>query len=114
MGTLSINVLERSREIGVLRAIGAGDAAVFQLVLVESLLVAAIGWLIAVPLSIPASALLSNAVGRFFIATPLTFTYSFSAIFVWLGLVLLLAAVAALVPGRRAARLTVRDALVYN
>jgi putative ABC transport system permease protein len=114
MGTLSINVLERSREIGVLRAIGAGDAAVFQLVLVESLLVAAIGWLVAVPLSIPASALLSNAVGRFFIGTPLTFTYSFSGIFVWLGLVLLLAAVAGLVPGRRAARLTVRDALVYN
>jgi len=114
MGTLSINVLERSREIGVLRAIGAGDAAVFQLVLVESFLVVLLGWLVALPLSIPLSALLSDAVGRFFIGTPLTFTYSLSGIFIWLGLVLLLAAVAGFVPGRRAARLTVRDALVYN
>src|SRR5207244_11465687 len=53
MGTLSRNVLERSREIGVLRAIGAGDGAVTQLVLVEALVVAALGWLLALPLSLP-------------------------------------------------------------
>jgi putative ABC transport system permease protein len=114
MGTLSINVLERSREIGVLRAIGAGDGAVVQLVLVEALLVGVIGWVLAVPLSVPLSYLLSNAVGRQFVGTPLTYTFSAGGMLVWLGLVLVLSALAALVPGRRAARLTVRDVLVYE
>jgi putative ABC transport system permease protein len=114
MGTLSINVLERSREIGVLRAIGAGDGAVFQLVLVEAMLVGVIGWLLAVPLSIPLSHLLSNAVGRMFVGTPLTYTFSTGGMLIWLGLVVVLSALAALVPGRRAARLTVRDVLVYE
>ena len=114
MGTLSINVLERSREIGVLRAIGAGDGAVVQLVLVEALLIGVIGWVLAVPLSLPLSYLLSNAVGRLFVGTPLTYTFSTSGMLIWLGLVLLLSALAALVPGRRAARLTVRDVLVFE
>ncbi len=114
MGTLSINVLERSREIGVLRAIGAGDGAVFQLVLVEALLVGVIGWVLAVPLSIPLSHLLSNEVGRMFVGTPLTYRFSATGMLIWLGLVLALSALAALVPGRRAARLTVRDVLVYE
>jgi putative ABC transport system permease protein len=114
MGTLSINVLERSREIGVLRAIGAGDGAVVQLVLVEALLIGVIGWVLAVPLSLPLSYLLSNAVGRLFVGTPLTYTFSTSGMLIWLGLVLFLSALAAFVPGRRAARLTVRDVLVYE
>ena len=59
MGTLGLGVLERSREIGVLRAVGAGDGAVMQLVLVEGLLIGLLGWLFAVPLALPLSSLLA-------------------------------------------------------
>jgi len=114
MGTLSVNVLERSREIGVLRAIGAGDSAVTQLVLVEALGVAALGWLLAVPLSLPIGRVLSDAVGRLFLGGSLEFHYSALGALVWLGLVLVLAAAASLVPARRAARLTVRHVLMYE
>jgi putative ABC transport system permease protein len=113
-GTLSINVLERSREIGVLRAIGAGDGAVVQLVLVEGLVVAVLGWLVSVPLAAPIGRALSNAVGRLFLGAPLEFHYSLGGALVWLGLVLVLAVTASLLPARRAARLTVRDALAWE
>jgi putative ABC transport system permease protein len=114
MGTLSINVLERSREIGVLRAIGAGNGAVVQLVLMEGLVVAGVGWLVSVPLAMPVGRALSSAVGRLFLGAPLEFHYSFAGAVGWLGLVLVLAAAASLVPALRATRLTVRDVLAWE
>lgn len=114
LGTLSLNVLERSREIGVLRAIGAGDGAVTQLVLVEALVVAGLGWLLALPLSLPIGRGLSEAVGRLFLGSSLEFHYSATGAFVWLGLLLALATAASLVPARRAARLPVRNVLTYE
>jgi putative ABC transport system permease protein len=114
MGTLSLNVLDRSREIGVLRAVGARDGDVARLVLVEGLLVAVLGWAVAAPLSVPVGALLSHAVGRLFLGAPLQYSYATGGLFLWLGLVLVLAAAACLVPARRAARLTVRDVLAYE
>jgi putative ABC transport system permease protein len=114
MGTLSLNVLDRSREIGVLRAVGAGDGDVARLVLVEGLLVALLGWAVAAPLSVPVGALLSHAVGRLFLGAPLQYSYATAGLFVWLGIVLALAAAACLVPARRATRLTVRDVLAYE
>jgi putative ABC transport system permease protein len=113
-GTLSINVLERSREIGVLRAIGAGSGAVVQLVLTEALIVAVLGWLVSVPLSLPVGRALSSAVGRLFMGAPLEFHYSLGGALSWLGLVLVLAAAASLLPARRAVRLTVRDVLAWE
>jgi putative ABC transport system permease protein len=114
LGTLSINVIERSREIGVLRAIGAGDGAVTQLVLVEGLGVAGLGWLLALPLSLPIGRVLADAVGRLFLGSSLELRYSVTGAFVWLGLVVALATAASLVPARRAARLPVRRVLAYE
>ena len=44
MGTMSMNVLERTREIGVMRSIGAVDTAIMQLVIVEGLVIGIISW----------------------------------------------------------------------
>ncbi len=46
MGTMSMNVLDRTREIGVLRAIGASDRAVMNLVIVEGVLIGLISWVL--------------------------------------------------------------------
>jgi putative ABC transport system permease protein len=113
-GMLSINVLERSREIGILRAVGARDRDVMQLVVVEGLLVAAAGWAVAAPLGLLVGRGLSDAVGRLFLGAPLAYSYSGGGLLLWLGLTLGLAVAASALPARRAMRLTVRDAVAYE
>ena len=113
-GMLSINVIERSREIGVLRAVGARDRDVTQLVLVEGLLVAAVGCALAAPLGLLVGRALSDAVGNLFLGAPLAYSYSTIGLLLWLGLALVLAVAASAFPARRAMRLTVRDVLAYE
>jgi putative ABC transport system permease protein len=114
MGTMSMNVLERTREIGVLRAIGASNAAVRQIVIVEGVLIGLISWVLSALLGLPLSMLLNNAVGVAFIQMPLDFVFSLQGLLVWLGIVIALAALASLLPAWNAARLTVRDVLAYE
>jgi putative ABC transport system permease protein len=113
-GMLGINVLERSREIGVLRAIGARDRDVTRLVLAEGLLVAAVGSAVAAPLGLLVGRSLSDAVGNLFLGAPLAYSFSAIGLVLWLGLALVIAVVASAIPARRAMRLTVRDVLAYE
>jgi len=113
-GTMSLNIMERTREIGVLRAIGARRGAIYQIVIAEGVTIAIISWAVSVALAIPLTRYLSNAVGLMFINEPLAFTFSFDGIAIWLGLSIALAALASLFPARRASRVSVREALVYE
>jgi putative ABC transport system permease protein len=114
MGTMSINVLERTREIGVMRAIGASTGAIFEIVIVEGLVIGLLSWLIGTVLALPLGKLMSDAVGVSFLRAPLNYTFSLQGALLWLGAVLLLAAVASLLPARNAARLSVREVLAYE
>lgn len=113
MGTMSINVLERTREIGVMRAIGASDGAVLRIVLAEGILIGVISWAIGALLSLPASQLLSSAVEMAFQFDGV-FTFSFIGPLMWLGIVLALAGLASFLPAWNASRVTVRDVLSYE
>ena len=53
LGTMSLNVLERTGEFGVVRAVGATGPAVLSIVLVEGLSVAALSWLAGSVLAVP-------------------------------------------------------------
>lgn len=113
-GLLSITVVERSREIGVLRAIGAHTGDVARLVVVEGVVVAVLAVALAAPLALPVGLGLSDAVGRLFLGAPLAYSYSVGGALAWLGLALVLGVAASLLPARRAARLTVRAVLAYE
>lgn len=113
-GTMSINVLERAREIGIMRAIGASDRAVRQIVLGEGLTIATLAWLIGTILSVPMSLGMCYAFGKALLNVPLAWNYSLPAVAMWLGIVLLIASLASLLPARAAARLTVREVLAYE
>ena len=114
MGTMSINVLERSREIGVMRAIGASDGAVVRVFLFEGLTIGAFSWALGTLLSFPVSRTLSDVVGNAFMQHPLSYRFSPSGAALWLGVVLVLAALATYLPAHRASRLTVREVLAYE
>jgi putative ABC transport system permease protein len=113
-GTMSINVLERTREIGVMRAIGASDGAVRGIVIAEGMFIGALSWLAGVLLALPISKLLSDAVGLSFLRRTLNFEFSLMGVALWLFIVVTVAAIASFLPAWRASRLTVREVLAYE
>jgi len=113
-GTMGLNVLERSREIGVMRAIGASGRIVRQVILIEGTVIGVLSWMFGCFLAIPLSRLLSDALGRAIMQVPFIYTFSVAGALIWLVLVIALTAVASLLPARRAARLTVREVLAYQ
>ena len=114
MGTMSLNVLERTREIGVMRAIGASDGAVLQIVIVEGILIGLISWAIGAVLGYPLSQAMSNMVGESIMQAELSYVYSLQGLIIWFVLVIILAALASFWPARNASRVTVRDVLAYE
>jgi putative ABC transport system permease protein len=111
--TLNLAVLERTREIGVMRAIGARHHTIHLIVLAEGLCIGLISYGLALPLSVPMSAVVGNGFGRIMFKMPVIFTVSPGALAAWLVIVLLLSAAASLDAARRATRLTTAAALDY-
>jgi putative ABC transport system permease protein len=111
---MSINVLERRREIGVLRAIGASDSAVIRLFVLEGVVISVIAWMGAILLSQPMSRVMSYAVGMNFAQLPLTYVFDLLALPLWLLIAVVVSALSSLVPARAAARLSVRETLAYE
>lgn len=114
MGTMSMNVLDRTREIGVMRAIGASDRAVMNLVLVEGVLIGLISWVLGTLLSLLIGKMMSDVITNAIFDAPSRFTFSLVGPVVWLGLVLALSILASVIPARSAARITIREALAYE
>jgi putative ABC transport system permease protein len=114
MGTMGINVLERTREIGVMRAIGASSLSIGKIFIVEALCIGVLSWLLGVILALPVAALLCYQVGVMFLQSPLAFSFSFLGVGIWLVLSVLLSIIASLLPARNAARLSVREVLGYE
>jgi len=114
MGTMSINVIERTREIGVMRAIGAPTRSVAQVFIVESVAIGVLSWLFATLLALPLSKIMSDAVGIPLMGTPITFNFSVAGAGLWLVVVVLLSVLASFIPAQNASRLTVREVLAYE
>ena len=113
-GMTSINVIERMREIGVMRSVGAKDYQILGIFIVESIFVGVIGWVLGALLSLPISRLLSDGVGLAFSSSPLAYSYDLSGAFLWLALALGVAIISSFVPARRAAQITLREVLSYE
>ncbi len=114
MGTMSLNVLERTQEIGIMRAVGASSGIVIQVVVVEGIFVGVVSWVLSIILAYPLSKVISIVVGLNFIKIPLTYVFASSGILFWLVIVMLLAALASYLPARNASRLSVREVLAYE
>jgi putative ABC transport system permease protein len=114
MGLMSLNVLERTREIGVMRSIGAASASVGSIVMTEGLIIGALAWLFAIPASIPISLAFNTAMGNLMVGKPLAFIFSPSGLYLWGGTVVIIAIAASLLPAYRAMKMSIRETLAYE
>ncbi|HTP08032.1 MAG TPA: FtsX-like permease family protein [Anaerolineae bacterium] len=112
-GTLSINVLERRREIGVMRAIGASSFQIARLFVGEGLILGLMAWLIAIPLSIPVGQMFSSVIGQV-INFGVIFQFSWTGAMQWLIIVVVLSILGAALPAWRATRISIRESLAYE
>lgn len=114
MGTMSLNVIERTREIGVMRAYGAKDHAIFRIVITEGLLIGLLSWLLAIGLSMPFSMVLTRSIGLSFMNYAMPAVFSIAGVFIWAFLVIVISIFSSFFPALRAVRLTVTEVLAYE
>lgn len=108
--TLSITVLERQKEIGVMRSIGADSTTIAIQFVIEGLIIGAIAWVV----SIPVSFWLARALFGVFQLEFVPFTYPPVALVIGLIGILLVSAISSLGPALSAARKTVSEILRYQ
>jgi putative ABC transport system permease protein len=113
MGALSIGVIERTKEIGVLRAIGARSGIILGIFVMEGVLQGMFSWVIAVPISLLASPFAAQAMGKVMFGATLDYSYNWPAVLIWLGIVMVISVLASITPARGATRISVRDSLAY-
>jgi len=112
-GAMSINVLERTREIGVMRTIGAVDRVIMQSVIIEGLVISLITWVLAIGVSFPIGNLLLTIISEA-LGTPMELIFTPLGILLWLGVVIILSVIASIIPARNAAKLTINEVLAYE
>ena len=113
-GTMGMNVMERTREIGVMRAIGAVDFEIMKSVVIEGLVIGIITWILAIGLSFPISALLLSIISEAMMGSSMDLAFTTQGVFIWLAVVIVLSFVASILPARNAARLTINEVLAYE
>jgi len=112
----SISILERTREIGVLRAIGATPAMIFQQFVTEGTIVSAASVLLGLLLAWPLSMVASVFFGKLMLGEGAALRYAFSGegFAITLVTTLIFGWLASRVPARRAIQVSTRDALAYE
>ena len=112
INTITMAVLERTREIGMLRSVGARARDIRRIFATEGLVVAVAGWLLGVPLGYLLARAIDWAAGE---ATGLDIAFVFPLAYVALALAgtVILALAVMLAPLRRAVRFKPGEALRY-
>jgi putative ABC transport system permease protein len=109
-----INIMERTREIGVLRAIGATPRIIYNLFVAEGMIVSVISIALGLLLSWPLSIIASKFFGDLMLEVALHYSFSTSGFVITLIATLIFGWLASRIPARRAISVSTREALAYE
>ncbi len=112
LNTLTLNVLERRREIGVLRAIGATNASLIQVFLTEGIALGLGGWVVGLFVGYPLGLFLVNLMQS--VLFHIDYIFSPAMVLTSFLFALGIAVIASLAPALGAARLRVGTVLRYE
>ena len=110
--TLAMSVLERRREIGILRSMGATGRKVAQVFWTEGLALGVIAWAIGLALGIPSAYGFIWLLGQLFVPVPFAFTPI--SLILMLGFILLIASLASIGPVWGSTRVKIAQTLRYE
>jgi len=110
INTLVLSVYERTREIGMLRAIGMTRRQVRRMIRQESIITALIGAALGLPLGIFLAALVNRALSEF----DVRFSIPWTQLIVLTIVAIIIGILAAIMPARRAAKLNPLQAIAYE
>jgi putative ABC transport system permease protein len=110
VNTLALSVFERTRELGMLRAVGMTRRQVRRMIRHESVITALIGAALGLPLGIFLALLVTNALSQY----DLQFAIPAGSLIAFVIVAIIAGLLAAILPARRAARLRVLEALQYE
>ncbi|MFS1512618.1 ABC transporter permease [Chengkuizengella sp. SCS-71B] len=113
ISSMSTNIIERTREFGIIRTIGGRTGTILRNVVSEGIFIGIISWIIALPISLPLSASIGKLIGNMTFNVPLPLILSPMAIFIWLIFILLGSTAASFYPAWKASQLTIRNTLDY-
>jgi putative ABC transport system permease protein len=114
MTVTSLNVLDRRREFGVLRTLGAPPLTIVALVVSEAAILAILSWLLALLAAWPLSALLGRFLTLILFRRGLGVTFSLSGVAAWLVIVSAVSIASSIFPATNAARRSIREAISYE
>src|SRR6266516_4483873 len=110
LNTLVLSVFERTRELGMLRAVGMTRRQARRMVRHESVITALIGAALGLPLGIMLAAAVTHALGKYGV----TFSLPVASLVIFTVAAMIAGILAAIAPARRASRLNVLEALQYE
>ncbi len=112
--SMSLNGLERRRETGVMRAIGARPSTVRLIIVTEGVVVGVLSWALAALAAWPVSKIAGDALVRLVFHSQLDFLFQLQGLFIWLAVAVVVSAVASFLPAWSASKITLRESLAYE
>jgi putative ABC transport system permease protein len=111
-----INIMERTREIGVLRAIGATPSKIYSLFVTEGMVVSVVSIVLGLLLAWPLSVVASSFFGYLILGGGLALDFAFSTTGFAVTLIVTLAFgwLASRIPARKAVTVSTREAIAYE
>jgi len=110
----SINIMERTREIGILKAIGATTKKINSILIGEGMVISFLSIIIGLMLSWPMSVIVSDFFGNLILETGLNFAFSKTGFAITLTVTLCFSWLASKIPAMKAVKISTQDALSYE